>query len=51
MWERIIEVPFDVTIPPSERNPRLRSELFEEGPGILELDDPGEQPGISPKVS
>jgi putative DNA primase/helicase len=35
MWRRVILVPFDVTIPPEERNKRLPAKLRNELPGIL----------------
>jgi putative DNA primase/helicase len=35
IWRRLRLIPFNVTIPHGERNPRLRQELMEEAPGIL----------------
>lgn len=35
IWRRIRLVPFDVTIPPAEREPELREQLRHEFPGIL----------------
>ncbi len=35
IWRRILLIPFDVTIPPEERDPRLPAKLREELPGIL----------------
>lgn len=35
IWRRIRLIPFEVSIPPEERNPRLRQELADELPGIL----------------
>jgi putative DNA primase/helicase len=35
VWRRVRLIPFDVVIPPAERNPHLKEELIEEAPGIL----------------
>jgi putative DNA primase/helicase len=35
IWRRILMVPFNVTIPPDERDPRLPEKLKAEAPGIL----------------
>lgn len=35
IWRRLLIVPFDVTIPPRERDPDLGSKLWEERSGIL----------------
>lgn len=35
IWRRFLLVPFDVTIPPAERDPDLGAKLFEERAGIL----------------
>ncbi len=35
MWRRVLLVPFDVTIPENQRDPRLLEKLKTEGPGIL----------------
>jgi P4 family phage/plasmid primase-like protien len=35
IWRRIRIIPFDVTIPPEERDPHLKEKLKEEGAGIL----------------
>jgi putative DNA primase/helicase len=35
MWRRIIEIPFEVTIPPERRDPHLGDKLRAELPGIL----------------
>lgn len=35
MWRRVALVPFDVTVPESERDARLLDKLKQEGPGIL----------------
>lgn len=35
IWRRVCRVPFEVTIPETERNIRIKEMLREEGPGIL----------------
>lgn len=35
IWRRILVVPFEVTIPPELRDPKLRAKLIAEAPGIL----------------
>lgn len=35
IWRRVALIPFQVTIPKEQRNPRLKEELHEELPGIL----------------
>lgn len=35
IWRRLLFVPFDVTIPDGQRDPKLKQKLLAEGPGIL----------------